>query len=252
VALVEQACLAAAVDPAAKHAALPALLTRLQNEIEPFSASPQTPARAADRGLLHTCATAVPLGRSLSSSARRGQGSEYLHSVVPNTYPCQSRIPHNAALGFSAPRPHLPHQLPRQGGFEQLVREWAAPPGPNTGSAATLQPSPDPSKRAAERSLLRGGGGPLDGGGLLQNPARAERLPIPPPAGHRSAPPLSAALQPLRYGKACWLSRPLWDGMACEYAISHALPCTIPAAAASPLLRRTSYGRGYVVSHVRP
>ena len=123
---VEQAgALAAAVDPAAVSRLLPALLARLQNEIEPLRGLRLLPLQQGVVGLLQHLrqrgALALP-----ELVGRGGKASEYLESGGENTYPF-NQIPYLPGLGRNSTRPIFLTSFRGKGSFEQLVRESGRP-----------------------------------------------------------------------------------------------------------------------------
>ena len=242
---VEQAgALAAAVDPAAINALLPALLTRLQNEIEPLRQARSNQLEQLIVGLLHHWrqrgALVVPelFGRS-------GQGSEYLHSGGTNTYPF-NRIPYTPRFGFSAPRPTFPTSYRGKGGFEQLVRDGGRPTWAQHWLSRTLQPSQSLNSEQQKEVLLAVVAALLDAGLLQETRGGAERIwAIPPPAVQVSATPQLLRCTCCGDGQSVLAQQlPLWDGMACEVRHCSGHYRTDPRGGL-PLYRRL-YGRGDV------
>jgi len=138
---VEQAgSLAAGVDPQAINALLPALLSRLQNEIEPLRMARTAQVQQLVVGLLHHWrqrgGLAVPelLGHD-------GKGSAYLLSGGSDTYVLSQKITHTPRFGPTSARPSFPTSHRGKGGFEQLVRETGRPTWAQHWLQRTLAPS---------------------------------------------------------------------------------------------------------------
>ncbi len=214
---VEQAgALAAAVDPIAIQRLLPALLTRLQNEIEPLRHSRSGQLLQLVVGLLlhwrQRGALVVP-----EIFGRDGQGSEYLSSGGTNTYPF-NQIPYTPNFGRSATRPTFPTSFRGKGSFEQLVRDGGRSTWPQHWLARTLAPS-QPLSSEQQKEALNTVVAALLEAGLLEESrgGGGERIWAIP----RSAVQVSAKPQRLRCsccgdGQSVLAEQlPLWDGMAC-------------------------------------
>ena len=123
---VEQAgALAAAVDPTAVNRLLPALLSRLQNEIEPLRGLRLGQLQQFVVGLLQHLrqrgALALP-----DLVGRDGKASAYLESGGANTYPF-NQIPYLPGFGRNSTRPIFLTSFRGKGSFEQLVRDSGHP-----------------------------------------------------------------------------------------------------------------------------
>ncbi len=124
---VEQAgALTATVDPAAVAKLLPALLTRLQNEIEPLRDLQLVQLQQFVVGFLHHLRQrgAVVLPELVG---RDNKPSEYLLSGGSDTYVLSEKILHTPKFGPASSRPIFLTSFRGKGRFEQLVRESGRP-----------------------------------------------------------------------------------------------------------------------------
>ena len=138
---VEQAgSLAAGVDPQAINALLPALLSRLQNEIEPLRQARTAQVQQLVVGLLHHWRQrgGVEVPELLGQD---GKGSPYLLSGGSDTYVLNQKITHTPRFGPTSARPIFPTSHRGKGGFEQLVRERERPTWAQHWLQRTLDPS---------------------------------------------------------------------------------------------------------------
>ena len=138
---VEQAgSLAAGVDPQAINALLPALLSRLQNEIEPLRQARSSQVQQLVVGLLHHWRQRGGLDVP-ELLGKDGKGSDYLLSGGNDTFVFNQKITHTPRFGPTSARPSFPTSHRGKGGFEQLVRERERPTWAQHWLQRTLEPS---------------------------------------------------------------------------------------------------------------
>ena len=138
---VEQAgSLGAAVGSQSVEALLPALLSRLQNEIEPLRYCDSAHVQKLVTGLLHHWRQRGGLDMP-ELIGTDGKGSEYLLSGGEKTFVLNTRIRHTPRFGPSAPKPSYVTSYRGKGNFEQLVRDTGRPTWPQHWLQRTLQPS---------------------------------------------------------------------------------------------------------------
>jgi DEAD/DEAH box helicase domain-containing protein len=216
---VEQAgSLAAGIDPQAINALLPALLSRLQNEIEPLRMARSAQVQQLVVGLLHHWrqrgGLAVPelLGHD-------GKGSAYLLSGGSDTYVLNQKITHTPRFGPSSARPSFPTSHRGKGGFEQLVRETGRPTWAQHWLQLTLAPSQPLDPEQQKDALQAVVAALIEAQLLLEIPgSRGEHIWAIPRAR------IAISAQPQRLRCSCCgdaqavlgeqLS--LWDGMPCQ------------------------------------
>ncbi|MEB3183846.1 MAG: helicase-related protein, partial [Cyanobacteriota bacterium] len=243
---LEQAgALAAAVDPAAVSTLLPALQTRLQNEIEPLRALRLNALQQLVVGLLQHLRQRGGLVLS-ELVGREGRSSEYLESGGENTYPF-NQIPYLPGFGRTSPRPIFLTSFRGKGRFEQLVRDSGPPTWAQHWLLRTLTPA-SPLDAEQQKEALNAVVDACCQAGLLLpfSGGRGERIWGIPPAAIR----ISPAAHPVRC-EACsdrhsvpseQLS--LWDGMPCQ--VRHCSGSYRPDASGGLSLYRRLYQRGAV------
>ena len=220
---VEQAgALAAAVDPAAIGELLPALLSQLQNEIEPLRGVRLGPLQQLVVGLLQHLrqrgGIALP-----ELVGRPGKASDYLESGGVNTFPF-NQIPYLQGFGRFSSRPIFLTSFRGKGGFEQLVRDSGRPTWAQHWLQRTLTPATpqeaQPLDAEHQKEALNAVVNALTEAGLLQqfSGARGERIWAIP----RAAITISSEAHPVRcehcgdHHSVPTEQLSLWDGLPCQ------------------------------------
>ena len=243
---VEQAgALAAAVDPTAISKLLPALLTRLQNEIEPLRNLRLIPLQQLVVGLLQHLRQRGGLALP-ELVGRGGKASEYLESGGVNTYPF-NQIPYLPGFGRSSTRPLFLTSYRGKGSFEQLVRESGRPTWAQHWLQRTLAPSVPLDAEQQKESLNAVVEALCQAELLLQfSGGRGERIWAIPPAvitvSHEAHPVRCEHCGDQHSVPTEQLS--LWDGLPCQ--VRHCPGSYRPDPGAGLPLYRRLYQRGAV------
>ena len=243
---VEQAgALAAAVDPAAVSTLLPALQSRLQNEIEALRGLRLNALQQLVVGLLQHLRQRGGLVLS-ELVGREGKTSEYLESGGENTYPF-NQIPYLTGFGRNSTRPIFLTSFRGKGRFEQLVRDSGPPTWAQHWLLRTLTPVATLDAEQQKEALNAVVDACCQAGLLMPfSGGRGERIWGIPPAAIRVSPsahPVSCEACSDRHSVPTeQLS--LWDGMPCQ--VRHCTGSYRPDPSGGLPLYRRLYQRGAV------
>jgi DEAD/DEAH box helicase domain-containing protein len=243
---VEQAgALAAAVDPAAVNKLLPALLSRLQNEVEPLRGLRLGQLQQLVVGLLQHLRQRGALALS-ELEGRDGKTSEYLESGGENTYPF-NQIPYTPKFGRSASRPIFLTSYRGKGRFEQLVRDSGRPTWAQHWLLRTMTPTVHLDAEQQKEALNAVVDALCQAGLLVQfSGGRGERIWAIPPAAvsvsHEAHPVRCEHCGDMQSVPTDQLS--LWDGLPCQ--VRHCPGSYRPDPRGGLPLYRRLYQRGEV------
>lgn len=215
---VEQAgSLAAAGDPRAVGALLPALISRLQNEIEPLRQARTGEVHQLVAGLLHHWRQRGGLDLP-ELIGRDGKGTEYLLSGATDTFVINNKILYTPRFGPSAARPTFPTSYRGKGRFEQLVRDGGRNTWPQHWLTRTLRPRQPLEYEQQKEALQAVVAALLEAGLLLEITGKKnERIwAIPRSKIHVSTQPQLLRCDCCGDGQAVPNDQlSLWDGMPC-------------------------------------